>query len=178
MASIEADETPPPEIETLRQQLLESQAQTAILRVALDERISPQTTPVRSEIDYDLLAAAMQRLRPDSDVTARTVRSITIPAESRSAKQADPLPLSDGIDPTFTSWSILVRAKLRDNYDHFPSEDSKLTYVYGRTAGDAQRHLEPRFEPRARNPFRSIDEVIAFLASIYQNPLRQAIAQD
>jgi hypothetical protein len=86
--------------------------------------------------------------------------------------------LSDGKDPTYTSWSILIRAKLQDNDDHFPSENSKLTYVYGRTTGAAQAHLEPRFEYGAPNPFLAVDEVMAHLAAIYQNPMRQAIAQD
>jgi hypothetical protein len=86
--------------------------------------------------------------------------------------------LSDGKDPTYTSWSILIQAKLRDNNDHFPSEKSKLTYVYGRTTGAAQAHLEPRYEYGAPNPFLTVDEVMAFLAAIYQNPMRQAIAQD
>ena len=177
VASVEVNEILTPEIETLREQLLESQAQTAILQAALEERTSPRAILARSEIDYDQLAAAMQRLRDNTDATVRTAQPAAPPA-TRSAKQADPTPLSDGTDPTFTSWSILVLAKLRDNHDHFPSENSKLTYVYGRTAGDAQRHLEPRFEPGSRYPFQTVDEVIAFLASIYQNPLRQAIAQD
>jgi hypothetical protein len=67
---------------------------------------------------------------------------------------------------------------LQDNDDYFLSENSKLTYVYGRTTGAAQAHLEPRFEYGAPNPFLAVDEVMAHLAAIYQNPMRQAIAQD
>ena len=44
--------------------------------------------------------------------------------------------------------------------------------------GDAQGHLEPRFKPGAPNPFRMVEEAMAHLVAIYQNPMRQAIAQD
>jgi hypothetical protein len=44
--------------------------------------------------------------------------------------------------------------------------------------GDAQRHFKPYFEANARNLFQTVDKVIARLAAIYHNPLRQAIAQD
>jgi hypothetical protein len=173
MALIETEVNEPSNVEALRRQLVESRAQTATLQTVLDER---------TEIDYDRLAAAMQNLQPRTDATDRTTtRSLSaVPSESSrwSPKQPDPPLLSDGKDPTFTSWSILLRAKLRDNDDHFPSENSKLTYVYGRTTGAAQAYLEPRFEYGASNPFYTVDEVMAHLAAIYQNPLRRAIAQD
>jgi hypothetical protein len=98
--------------------------------------------------------------------------------QKRSPKRPDPPLLSDGVDPTFTSWNILVQAKLQDNVDHFDTERSKLTYVYGRTTGKAQRHLEPRYDPKARNLYQSVDEAIEHLATIYLNPMRHAIAQD
>ena len=153
-STVETDE--PPLIEDLRRQLAESQAETMTLRAALSERA--------------LSDSADRSTRSPSRTPAETQR--------RSPKQPDPPLLSDGKELTFTSWSILIRAKLRDNDDHFPSEDSKLTYVYGRTTGAAQAHLEPRFEYSAPNPFTTVDEVMAHLAAIYQNPMRQAIAQD
>ena len=91
------------------------------------------------------------------------------------AKQPDPPLLSDGKEPTYTSWSILIHAKLWDNDDYFPSEESKLTYFYGCTTGDAQAHLEPQFEDGTPNPFCMVNEVMAHLAAIYQNPMWQAI---
>src|SRR5438045_9780678 len=90
-----------------------------------------------------------------------------------SPKQPDPPLLSDGKDPTFTSWSILIHAKLRDNDDHYPSENSKLTYIYRHTTGDAQGHLEPWFEPGTPNTFRMVEEAMANLASRYNNPRQQ-----
>src|SRR5438045_4209027 len=121
----------------------------------------------------------MLRQQSHADFMDRSIRTF-MPAEAphRSAKVTEPPLLSDGKDPTFTSWNILIHAKLHDNNDHFPSENSKLTYVYGCTTGDAQAHLEPQFEYGTHNPFQTVDQVMAHLAAIYQNPMRQAIAQD
>ena len=110
------------------------------------------------------------------DRRERTPTNSRSESEKRSPKQPDPPLLSDSKDPTYTSWSILIRAKLQDNDDHFPSEKSKLTYVYGCTTRAAQAHLEPWFEYSAPNPFFTINEVMAHLAAIYQNPMQQAIA--
>jgi hypothetical protein len=167
------------QVESLRRQLAESESRTATLQATIEET---RDTPAFTDLDYERIAAAMnqQRSRDQSQDRDRRDRSITALSEKerRSPKQPDPPLLSDGKDPTYTSWSILVQAKLQDNDDHFPSENSKLTYVYGRTTGAAQAHLEPRFEYGAPNPFHTVDEVMAHLAAIYQNPMRQAIAQD
>jgi hypothetical protein len=178
MASVETDDEPTM-LETLQRQLAESQAQTAVLQAALDAREAYGHPTVLTDEDHKRIVAAMLRQQSRADSTNRSARTDT-PAETprRSAKVTEPPLLSDGKDPTFTSWSILILAKLQDNDDHFPSERSKLTYVYGHTTGDAQAHLEPRFEYGARNPFQTVDQAMAYLAAIYQNPMRQAIAQD
>ena len=49
-------------------------------------------------------------------------------------------------------------------------------YVYRCTTGAAQSHLEPWFEYGALNLYTTVDEVMAYLAAIYLNPMRQAIA--
>jgi hypothetical protein len=165
------DATLQDEVETLRRQLADSQARAASLRATVEEA---RPAPPLTDQDIERIAAAMLR----QDRRERSPTDSRPESDRRSPKQPDPPLLSDGKDPTYTSWSILVQAKLQDNDDHFPSENSKLTYVYGRTTGAAQAHLEPRFEYGAPNPFLTVDEVIAHLAAIYQNPMRQAIAQD
>jgi hypothetical protein len=157
------------ENESLRKQLAESESRTATLRATIEET---RDTPAFTDLDYERIAAAMHRQHSrntsqDRDRRERSLTAAFSELERRSPKQPDPPLLSDGKDPTHTSWSILVQAKLRDNDDHFPSEDSKLTYVYGRTTGKAQAHLEPRFEYGAPNPFHTVDEVMAHLAAIY-----------
>ena len=90
--------------------------------------------------------------------------------QSKSVKLPDPQPLSDGIDPTFENWRIQVRGKLRVNHDHFLSEEAKMLYVFGRTTGDAQRHLQAKFEDDSPVRFTSVSEMLQHLAAIYVNP--------
>ena len=176
--SIETDDEMPM-LEALQRQLAESQAQTAALQAALDTHESYEHPMAYMDADYNHIAAAMLRQQSHADFMDRSIRTF-MPAEAprRSAKVMEPPLLSDGKDPMFTSWNILICAKLHDNNDHFPSENSKLTYIYGHTTRDAQAHLEPQFEYGAHNPFQTVDQVMAHLAAIYQNPMRQAIAQD
>ena len=49
-------------------------------------------------------------------------------------------------------------------------------YVYSCTTGAAQAHLEPWYEYSTLNLFLTVDKVIAYLATIYQNLMQQAIA--
>ena len=87
-----------------------------------------------------------------------------------SKKRPDPKELSDGTDPTFESWRILVRGKLRANADHFPTDEDKMDYVFGRTTGKAQKHLLPRFDEDSPARFTTADEMIQYLAARYINP--------
>jgi Zinc knuckle len=157
----------------LRQQLAVAMTQIEALQARLDQ---PSTRTLTPE-DIASIAAIISQSQVVTD-RGNGSRSSSVFEQRRSPKKPDPPLLSDGIDPTFTSWNILVQAKLQDNADHFDSERSKLTYVYGRTTGKAQKHLEPRYDPKTRNPYQSVDEAMEHLATIYLNPMRQAIAQD
>ena len=90
----------------------------------------------------------------------------TITKQLKSVKLPDPQPLSDGIDPTFENWRIQVRGKLRVNHDHFLSEEAKMLYVFGRTTGDAQRHLQAKFEDDSPVRLTSVSEMLQHLAAI------------
>jgi hypothetical protein len=87
-----------------------------------------------------------------------------------SKKRPDPKELSDGVDPTFESWRILMKGKLRTNADHFPTEEDKMDYVFGRTTGKAQKHLLPRFDEDSPTRFTTAEEMIQYLAPRYINP--------
>lgn len=45
-----------------------------------------------------------------------------------------------------------------------------MFYLFGRTTGDAQRHLQPRYNDDSQTRFVSAKEMIQHLASIYVNP--------
>jgi len=50
-----------------------------------------------------------------------------------------------------------------------------MAYVFGRTSGDAQTHLRPRYTTDLVDPFVLEEEIINYLSSIYKDPLRYKI---
>lgn len=91
---------------------------------------------------------------------------------SRSAKVADPPLLIDGTDPTFDNWKLQLQDKLEVNVDHFPNTRAQMAYVFGRTGGDAQTHLRPRYAQDSADLFLSEGEIIDYLSSIYKDPFK------
>ena len=91
---------------------------------------------------------------------------------AKSAKIPDPPLLTDGKDPTFESWRLQIRGKLRVNADHFLTEEARMTYIFNRTGGDAQQHLNPRYDEESAEPFLSGKEMIDYLASIMEDPYK------
>jgi hypothetical protein len=94
------------------------------------------------------------------------------PSPKKSTKIPDPSPLTDGKEPTFESWKLQLRGKLRVNADHFPSNDARMAYVYGCMGGDAQKHLNPRYNEESADPFTSDAEMIDHLTDIYEDRYR------
>jgi hypothetical protein len=47
-----------------------------------------------------------------------------------------------------------------------------MAYVFGRTGGDAQKHLRPRYDEDSEDPFLSDKEMVNHLASIYEDPFK------
>jgi len=109
------------------------------------------------------------------DLSALATETIAKAGGKRSPKQSDPPILTDGVDPTFEGWKIKMKHKLRENSDHFQTEKSKVGYMYGRTEGDAARHLEPDME---NDKFSTPDDVYDFLESIYGDPDRELNARE
>ncbi len=87
-----------------------------------------------------------------------------------SKKLPDPSPLSDGKDPSFLSWKIQIQGKFRSNADHYNDEEARMLYVFSRTSGDAQKHLQPRYDEDSQTRFTTAKEMLTYLASIYVNP--------
>jgi hypothetical protein len=64
-----------------------------------------------------------------SDRAREQSPAITVAATKKSTKILDPPILTDGQNPTFTSWLSKIRNKLKVNSDHFADEDAKIAYV-------------------------------------------------
>ena len=47
-----------------------------------------------------------------------------------------------------------------------------MAYVFGRTSGDAQMYLRPRYIEELAEPFTSKEEIINYLSSIYKDPFK------
>src|SRR6266516_2506008 len=68
----------------------------------------------------------------------RVIQTTPAPTSSKSTKIPDPDQFSDGkTSPTFENWKIQIEGKLTANHDHYPTEQTKMIYLFGRTTGDA-----------------------------------------
>jgi hypothetical protein len=117
-------------------------------------------------------AASPDKLASVLEALSLSLSQGNSPVPKKSTKIPDPPPLTDGKDPTFESWKLQIRGKLRVNADHFPSDEARMAYVYGRTGGDAQKHLNPRYNEKSDDPFTSDNEMIDHLADIYEDRYR------
>jgi hypothetical protein len=130
------------------------------LRARLADREAGQGSVSPNRLISVLEALSLRLSRSDSS------------SEGRTTKIPGPPVLTDGKEPTFESWKLQLRGKLRVNADHFLSDEARMAYVYGRTGGDAQKHLNPRYDEGSADPFLSDSEMIDHLAAIYEDPYR------
>jgi len=144
---------------TLQADLNAANAEIEQLRALL----AAKDTPIPGTPTSDRLADVLEALAERLDSPA---------AMAKSAKIPDPPLLTDGREPTFDNWRIQINGKLEVNADHFATEQARMTYVFGRTGGDAQNHLKPRRSPQSVDPFTTADDMIQHLASIYEDPFR------
>src|SRR5579871_1896567 len=106
------------EVESLRQQLAESELRAATLQATIEETYDTPAlapAPAFTDLDYKRIAAAMQQLQSRDNSRVCRDRSLTAAFSEptrRSLKKPNPPYLSDRQEPTYTSWSILVQAKL------------------------------------------------------------------
>jgi hypothetical protein len=105
-------------------------------------------------------------------IAQRFARDDSSNRPTKSTKIPDPPIFTDGKDPTFDSWKIQISGKLSVNLDHFADEQARITYVFGRTGGDAQKHLNPRISANSVDPFLSADDMLQHLSDIYEDPFR------
>ena len=98
--------------------------------------------------------------------------------KKKSTRLDDSLRFSNSIDEiSFKAWWAEIRNKLRQNADHYESEEDCMGYVFGRTKGDAREHLLTQWDKDCINRFLSADEMFSFLATIYVNPHKERDAR-
>ena len=76
---------------------------------------------------------------PELITTSRQNRFIR-----KTTKMEDPVPLRNGISPTFDLWHVGILDKFAVNYNYFADDESKCAYIYNKITKNAQQHLFPR----------------------------------
>jgi Zinc knuckle len=87
-------------------------------------------------------------------------------------KVKDPLRFSNKDGPIqYHSWKQLIRDKFIKDQRQFNTPRDYMSYIFGRTEGDAQEHLYPRYTEDEENedPYTSYQEMFETLDAIYKN---------
>lgn len=133
------------------------------------EVLQQQVRQITTERDQMALALAR------SQVESRTLAER--PTTAKSGNIADPKPLSDGKNPRFEDWSMAMQRKLITNADRYPTEYDKLTYIFSRCEGLAQRTIFPRMGPESASPYDTAEDCFKHLRVAFSDPNRELKAQ-
>ena len=85
----------------------------------------------------------------------------------------DPSIFTDGKDPSIDQWLSKMRGKFEINWDHYPTDRSKLIYAENRVEGKALQHLESCLRVNSITPFVTIEDLFNHLEDIFGNPHRK-----
>ena len=139
--------------------------QIAILRQELAE--------VRTE--RDAFATQIARLMMNTANDGR--RTSPAPAVRKSTKIPDPPMLTDGKEPRFEDWLLLISQKLAANADHFDTPQLRMAYIASRCEGKARKHITPRMRDDVLNPYSDSKDMLDHLKMIYNDPNRVTTAK-
>ena len=85
----------------------------------------------------------------------------------------DPPIFTDGKDLSIDQWLSKMRGKFEINWDHYPTDRSKLIYAKNRVRGKALQHLEPCLRVNSITPFATIEDLFNYLEDIFGNSHRK-----
>lgn len=99
------------------------------------------------------------------------------PQTNKSAKIREGF-IFNGSKKLFPTWKEGIFLKLKTNADHFPSEQSKMAFVYSMLDQDCQSHLHGSIKDGVLN-FESLESMINQLTILFDDPnrVRDAIAR-
>lgn len=95
----------------------------------------------------------------------------------KTTKIPDPPMLTDGKEPRFKDWLLLITQKLTANADHFDTPQLRMAYVLSRCEGKARKHITPRMREDALNPYADSKDMLNHLKMIYSDPNRVTTAK-
>ena len=96
--------------------------------------------------------------------------TVPTPTSRKTTKIPDPPMLTDGKEPQFNDWLLLMSQKLAANADHFNTSQLRLAYVASRCEGKARKHITPRMRDDAMSPYSNSKDMFDHLKTIYSNP--------
>ena len=121
------------ELEEVREQLQD--------RIDNDEHVQRELAETRSERDAysrQIAKMAMQLTNSGNQEPMPTTTSVR-----KTTKIPDPPMLTDGKEPQFEDWLLLMTQKLAANADHFDNSQLRMAYVASRCEGKAWKHITP-----------------------------------
>ena len=90
-------------------------------------------------------------------------------SSSKSAKIPDPLLLTDGNEPWFEDWLLLMTQKLEANHDHYDSPQLCHAYVASHCDGKACKHITPWLWSKSVNLYEDSTDMLEHLKTIYDD---------
>ena len=90
-------------------------------------------------------------------------------SSSKSAKIPDPPLLTDGKEPQFEDWLLLMTQKLEANHDHYDSPQLCCAYMASCCDGKAHKHITPQLQSESVNPYKDSVNMLEHLKTIYND---------
>ena len=117
-------------------------------------------------LDWDAYAnkIAYDTLHPVDHTTAGAWPS------NKLAKIPDPLLLTDGKEPWFEDWLLLMTQKLEANHDYYDSPQLCHAYVASHCDGKAHKHITPWLRSKSVNLYGDSTDMLEHLKTIYDDP--------
>ena len=100
-----------------------------------------------------------------------------VTSNQKTTKIPDPPMLTDGKEPRFEDWLLLMTQKLAANADHFDTSQLRVAYVASHCEGKARKHITLRMRDDSRNPYADSNDMLDHLKTIYSDPNRVTTAK-
>jgi hypothetical protein len=167
-----------PQPRNLKQQLADSQAENQRLNqrlLAIEARLTsmqPSPSPIPPA------APEIPVVTLDPTTLRQLSRSMSRDYPQRS-KENTKIAKFDNTDegPSYEVWEFEVRTKFEENPDHFPSENSRISFIFNRTDKTPKEFLLPRVKHTSPMRYTSIEEVFQDLRNNYADPFEAQTAR-
>lgn len=89
--------------------------------------------------------------------------------KGKTTRMPDPAIFTNGEEPTWDNWSNQILDKLSVNEDHYPSQRSRIVYIFTRVGGDAAKLVNIRRQIDSPNAYLTVEDVMDDLADSYKD---------